>query len=266
VLEKGLERIYRKNEEPLLSDLYKELKEGIWDDGMKGQAQAITSELMAYCEGVYSLLLSRNSRIRPFEKQITVFDLAGMKEHRILQSVMVSVIAFSLNRQLEDRSVRRVICIDEAWEFFNDAASAELVERLYRQARKQNAAIITLSQSPVEFLNSPASPAILGNSHWCMALKMASAHELLAKFGFTDQSIEHAKQMQIRPRAFSEVCVRYGDNSPRILRIAPTSKEYWIATTNADECVREAALRIKNKTTIIESIAAMAKGEPVLEW
>jgi len=265
VLEKAIERVFRSKEEPLLSDLLKTLRDGPWDETVKAQTQMIINELMPYCEGVYSLLLSRPSKIRPFEKQITVFDLAGLKDHKALQSIMVNVIAFSINRQLENKEVKKVVIVDEGWEFFDDDGSAELISRLYRQARKQNAAIISLSQSPVEFLNSKASTAMLSNKHWVMALKMSSNHELLSKFGFSDQAIERSKAMQMVPKTYSEVLIQFGNNPARIARIVPTSIEYWIATTNASECAREKSMREQKQLSRKEIILEMAKLEPVLD-
>lgn len=265
ILEKAIEKVFRKKDEPLLADLLMVLREGSWDETVKGQVQMIIHELMPYCEGVYSLLLSRPSKIRPFEKQITVFDLAGLKDHKALQSIMVNVIAFSINRQLEDKGIKKVVIVDEGWEFFDDEGSAELISRLYRQARKQNAAIISLSQSPIEFLNSKASTAMLSNKHWVMALKMSSNHELLAKFGFSDQAVEQSKGMQMSPKAYSEVLIQFGSNPARIVRIVPTSIEYWIATTNASECAREKTVLEEKQMSREEVILEMAKREPVLE-
>ena len=155
--------------------------------------------------------------------------------------------------------------VDEGWEFFDDDGSAELISRLYRQARKQNAAIISLSQSPVEFLNSKASTAMLSNKHWVMALKMSSNHELLSKFGFSDQAIERSKAMQMVPKTYSEVLIQFGNNPARIARIVPTSIEYWIATTNASECAREKSMREQKQLSRKEIILEMAKLEPVLD-
>ncbi|MBI2118962.1 MAG: ATP-binding protein [Elusimicrobia bacterium] len=266
VLEKAIEAAFLSKDEPLLSDILYSLRNNAWQENLKEQAQLIISQLLPYCEGVYSLLLSHPSRIRPFEKQITTFDLAGLKEHRDLQNIVVNVIAFTMSRQLEDKSIKKVVIIDEAWEFFNDPQSADLIARLYRQARKQNASIITLSQSPIEFLNSACASAILSNKHWCLALKMTSGHDMLEKFGFSDQAIQKSKSMQMSPKSFSEVMVKFGENAPRILRVSPISEEYWIATTNAEECTREEKFRKEQNLNQLESILEMAKAEPVVEW
>lgn len=266
VIEKGLERSYQKKEEPLLGDFYHELAGGAWEGNLKSTVELVATEFRQYVETVYGNLLSRPSKIRPFEGPLTVFDLAGLKEHKNLQSILVAVIAFSLNRQLNDKGVRKVIIIDEGWELFSDEMAADLISKLYRQARKQNAAILSISQSPAEFLNSPVSPAIMANIHWVMALKMASGHDKLESFGFSDQAIEEAKTLQVVPRSFSEVLIRFGDAPARVARIAPTSLEYWIATTNANETVAEHMLRVKNNLTPIDSIREMAKKEPVLTW
>lgn len=266
VIEKALERMYRKKEEPILSDFYGELTNGDWEGTLQKTVDSVAAEFRQYVETVYANLLSRPSKVRPFEGPLTVFDLAGLKEHKNLQSILVAVIAFSLNRQLNDKGIRKVIIIDEGWELFGDEMAADLISKLYRQARKQNAAILSISQSPEEFLNSPVSPAIMANIHWIMALKMASGHSKLGAFGFTDQAIDESKTLQVVPRSFSEVLIRFGNAPARVARIAPTSLEYWIATTNANETVAELQMRTKNNLRPIDSVREMARKEPVISW
>ncbi len=266
VMEKVLQGVYEKKDEPILSDLTNALKITKWDERLKPAAEAILSELLPFAEGIYSVLLSRPSKVRAFQTPLTVFELSGLKEHPTLQSVLVSVIQFSLARQLEDKSIRKVIFIDEGWKFFKDANAQELIESSYREMRKYNGAIISISQSPSEFLESPIAPAIMSNIHWVMALKMASGHDKLKSFGFSDQAIEKAKQLQVVPRSFAEVLIRFGQEPARVARIAPTSLQYWIATTNADEAVAEQKLREKENLSAIDSVRSMAKKEPVLSW
>ena len=266
VMEKAIERVYQDNEEPVLSDIAKALKAGQWDPRVKVAAQELMNELLPFTEGVYSVLLSRKSRVRAFETPLTVFELSGLKEHPVLQSILVAVIQFTLARQLQDKSIRKVIFIDEGWKFFKDASAQELIESSYREMRKYNGAIISISQSPSEFLESEIAPAIMSNIHWVMVLKMASGHERLKEFGFSDQAVERARSLQVFPRAFSEVLIRFGEAPARVARVAPTSLEYWVATTNAEETVAEQNLRKERSFTPLESVKAMAKKEPVLIW
>lgn len=265
LLEKAIAKVFEENDEPLLSDVYRVIRSGSWDAALKKAIEPLTAALMPYVEGVYSNLLSRKSKIRPFQKQLTVFDLYGLREHKELQRVLVAVIAFNLQREMADRTRRKLVIIDEGWELFQSDKSAELVSMLYRQARKHNAAIMSLSQSPADFLKSGVSTAVMDNIQWVIAMRIGSEKERMKAFGFTDQAIDRGEQLRLVPKQFSEALVRYENKPQKIVRISPSSMEYWISTSDAEDRKRE-NLACSPDWSPTDRVRHMAEREPMKVW
>ena len=265
VLQKALGKVFELKEEPILSDILHVLKTHMWDEDVEPHVQHVINKLLPFFEGVFSTLLNRPTRIRPFEKQITTFNLDGLKEHNALKSIMASIIALSMTGPVPERLLKKILIIEEPWVFFDDQ-SREMLDQLYRMSRPHNIAIWMISQLPKEFLLSKVINDKYDHNSWTMALKMRSDHELLSKFGFSNAEIERSKELQIVPRAFIEMLMKFGNNPAVVARIAPNSTDYWTATTNARECAEEAELRHSQGLTVDESIQAMAKKYPVKEW
>jgi hypothetical protein len=265
LLEKAIARAFEENEEPLLADIYRIIRSSSWDTVLKKAVEPLTAALMPYVEGVYSNLLSRKSKIRPFQKQLTVFDLYGLREHKELQRVLVAVIAFNLQREMADRTRRKLLIIDEGWELFQSEKSAELVSMLYRQARKHNASIMSLSQSPADFLKSGVSTAVMDNIQWVIAMRIGSEKDRMKAFGFTDQAIDRGAHLRLVPKQFSEALVRYENKSQKIVRISPSSMEYWISTSDAEDRKRENGV-CSSELAPTERVRIMAEKEPMKLW
>ena len=265
LIESALKSLYlqsaNKSAPPLLGDFRGVLERLDGDAADRADAADMSRMLRFYTDGLYGKLLNHPSAVRPFEGRLTVFDLAGLKEHKGLQAILVFLIGFGLSQKMKDKSAKKIVILDEAWEFFNDPVASELVSRLYRTARKFNGMILSVSQSPIDFLKSAASTAILANSYWKVFLRLDMGHEELAAFGLNPRQIEAVRSLTMKKRSYSETVVVFGDNS-RVLRIQPSSLEYWIATTNAEECAMEAVLRKSNEDRLAV-IKSLAQKEPV---
>ncbi|MFC1521882.1 ATP-binding protein [Elusimicrobiota bacterium] len=236
IIEAAIRRLYTQSEKnsPSLGDFVGILSSfGSGDDDAR-EALSMARDLRLFTEGVYGKILNSPSRIDPFSKRITVFDLANLKEHKELQAILIFMISFGLARTLKDKAARKIVVIDEGWEFFNDSSASELVSRLYRTARKFNAAVVSVSQSPKDFLKSQASTAMIANSDWKVFLKLAMGHDALPEFGLNPAQIEAAKSLELKKRQYSEMLFTFGNNS-RVVRLRPSPLEYSIATTNAEE-------------------------------
>lgn len=238
ILEEAIKALYSQDyPEPLLGDLRSVLEKFSGEAADRVEAQAMARSLRFYTDGIYGKLLNSPGAVKPFEGRMTVFDLAGLKEHKALQSILVFLIGFGLAGKLKNTSCRKIVILDEGWEFFNDPAASELISRLYRTARKFNGLIVSVSQSPRDFIKSQSATAMLANSYWKAFLRLDMGHETLQAFGLNSRQVEAVKGLEMKKRSYSEMLLCFGENS-RVLRLEPTPLEYWIATTNAEECVR----------------------------
>ncbi len=131
--------------------------------------------------------------------------------------------------------------------FFNDDAGSALIENLYRTARKFNAAIYSISQSPADFLNTKAANSIISNTYLKFVLRIKSGFDLLPQFGLNPQEIEKIKGLRLEKGKYSEIFLKFNEHS-RIIKIQPSPVDYWICTTDPEDAQKE--LEVKEKTRI----------------
>jgi len=240
-LERAIKQAYATREEVLLADIRDELR-AMAAEHPKAKAYADSLEL--WTTGMYGRLFNRKGAL-DVNNRVVVFDLQNLENHPDLQSVYFFVIRSIIWGKLLNRSLKKIIVIDEGWKFFNDEVGAELIENLYRTARKFNGAVFPISQSPKDFLDTKAANAIITNSYIKYVLKLTKGHELLSQFELNPNEIEAVKLLQSKPRVFSDLFVKYGNHS-LVARIEPCLLDYWICTTDAKDHVYEAKVRAEN--------------------
>ncbi|MDD5657587.1 MAG: ATP-binding protein, partial [Elusimicrobia bacterium] len=241
-LERAIKEAYAKKPEILLSDVRAELE--ALAASAHPPARTYANSLELWTTGMYGKLFNRPGSL-DIAKRMVVFDLQGLENHPDLQSVYFFVIRSIIWGKLQNRKLKKIIVIDEGWKFFNDEVGAELVENLYRTARKFNGAVLSISQSPKDFLDTKAANAIITNSYIKYVLKLTKGHELLNQFELNANEIDAVKLLQSSPRSFSDIFVKYGNHS-LVARIEPCPLDYQICTTDADDHVREAKMRAEN--------------------
>ncbi|MFA6093848.1 MAG: ATP-binding protein [Elusimicrobiota bacterium] len=240
LLEKAIKTAYGKKPDVLLSDVRARLMELA---GEQKRAKEFADALELWTTGMYGRLFNKPGRLN-VESRLVVFDLQNLENHPELQSVYFFVIRSIIWGKLLDRRLKKIIVVDEGWKFFNDQVGADLIEGLYRTARKFNGAVLSISQSPKDFLDTKAANAIIANSYIKYVLKLTKGHELLAQFDLNANEVEAVRQLQSKPGEFSDVLVRYGDRSV-VARIEPCPLDYWICTTDARDRVKEDDLRAR---------------------
>ena len=240
-LERAIKEAYAKKSEILLSDVRAEL---VLLAPTYPAAKTYADSLELWTTGMYGKLFNKPGNL-DISKRMVVFDLQNLENHPDLQSVYFFVIRSIIWGKLLNRSLKKIIVIDEGWKFFNDEVGAELIENLYRTARKFNGAVFSISQSPKDFLDTKAANAIITNSYIKYVLKLTKGHELLSQFELNANEIEAVKLLQSKPRVFSDLFVKYGNHS-LVARIEPCLLDYWICTTDAKDHVYEAKVRAEN--------------------
>lgn len=240
-LERAIKEAYAKAEEITLSDIRTELISLATE---YAAAKRYADSLELWTTGMYGRLFNRRGNL-DLKKRMIVFDLQNLENHPDLQSVYFFVIRSIIWGKLVDRSLKKIIVIDEGWKFFNDQVGADLIESLYRTARKFNGAVFSISQSPKDFLDTRAANAIISNSYIKYILKLTKGHELLGQFELNPSEIEAVRQLQSKPRVFADIFVKYGNRSV-VARIEPCLLEYWICTTDAQDHLAEGKARREN--------------------
>ncbi|MBI5631619.1 MAG: ATP-binding protein [Elusimicrobia bacterium] len=240
-LEKAIKAAYADKEEVVLSDIRAQLFNLAKEHPT---AKAFADALELWTSGMYGRLFNRPGAL-DISNRMVVFDLQNLENHPDLQGVYFFVIRSIIWGKLQNRALKKIIAIDEGWKFFNDDVGAELIENLYRTARKFNGAVFSISQSPADFLETRAAKAIITNSYIKYILKLTKGHELLSQFDLNSNEVEAVKQLQSKQGVFTDVFAKYGNHS-MVVRIEPCPLDYWICTTDAKDRVREDQVRADN--------------------
>ncbi|MFM2099261.1 MAG: type-IV secretion system protein TraC [Pseudomonadota bacterium] len=104
---------------------------------------------------------------------LTVFELSDLSSREELRSVVLTAIMFMSSQSMRklDRSRRKALIMDEAWQMLKGGAMAEFVETYARTCRKYGASLITATQSLNDYYKSEGSVAALENSDWFLILQ-----------------------------------------------------------------------------------------------
>lgn len=260
VIDTAIQNTYKSDKENiLLQDLVFTLKNFKSESKNKNEiAKEFASSLELFTSGRYGKLFNRPSKLN-LNDRIVVFDLQKLGEDLKLQSIIFFVIQTAIYGKLKNINLKKMIVIDEGWRFFDDETGALLISNLYRTARKFNAAIYAISQSPLEFLNTKAANAMISNSYIKYVLRIKSGFELLTQFGLTQQDREKVENLRLEKGKFSEVFVKFNEKS-RVIKIEPNRTDYYICTTDPDDRKMEDDFRKNNPTASeLEIIKEMSK-------
>ncbi|MDE2441289.1 MAG: ATP-binding protein, partial [Betaproteobacteria bacterium] len=103
---------------------------------------------------------------------LTVFELSDLASREELRSVVLSAIMFLSSQAMrEDRSTKKALLLDEAWQMLKGGSMADFIEAYARTCRKYGGSLITATQSLNDYYKSEGSIAALENSDWSVILQ-----------------------------------------------------------------------------------------------
>jgi conjugal transfer ATP-binding protein TraC len=107
------------------------------------------------------------------DADLTVFELSDLSSREELRAVVLTAIMFMSSQSMRklDRSRRKALIMDEAWQMLRGGAMAEFVETYARTCRKYGASLVTATQSLNDYYKSDGSIAALENSDWFLILQ-----------------------------------------------------------------------------------------------
>lgn len=122
--------------------------------------------------GTYGKFFEGEATFR-LDADLTVFELSDLSSREELRSVVLTAIMFMSSQSMRkiDRSRRKALIMDEAWQMLKGGAMADFVETYARTCRKYGASLITATQSLNDYYKSEGSIAALENSDWFVILQ-----------------------------------------------------------------------------------------------
>lgn len=235
LLEKAILSVYEKKRAdckiPILSDLVTELQK------MNEPSMQPIAKMLHMWTGdrPYGRLLDGPGTLKT-GATICTFDLKGLSNYPDLQSVMILILTdFILNQVEQDRSQRKRIILDEAWELLKSNASANFMEYCARTLRKTGSGITFITQGVEEIVASAIGPAILNNTATKFVMLQRGDSEALKNvLKLNKQELQLIQSLHQRKGEYSEGFMIEGDHR-QVIRVFPSPMEYWLATSDSQD-------------------------------
>jgi type IV secretory pathway VirB4 component len=261
---------------PLFGDLAAELAH--WQDRDRNQkintmAQMASTKLRAWVdEGPYARLFDKPTTVE-LNNPWLYFNVEKLKDDPRLERAMSLLIAHTATYRASGSTGQpSIVLLDECWALLESPILASVVVQLFRTARKRNASVWGISQTPEDFVGTPDKP----NEHGAGIVKNATTKIIGKQPGDMTALREHVHLNetalnQIKTFAHpkkghsAEFLIAIGEKaeSTHSIRIVPSPVDYWITTTYARERIyRKWWMRKHSSITRIEAYEALAERYP----
>lgn len=221
-VDKTILKIYKqaKNNQPLLEDLYTELR-------TLGQMK-LCEKLEKYISGSLADVFNSQTNIE-LDNRLVIFDIKDLPES--LRQIMMLIISNFVKNQVMAKPEKRLLIIDEGWLLLEHEESARFVAGLVRRARKYYLGVSIISQQANDFLKSDYGRAIASQS----ALRI-----LMRQDTTTIKGVVSEFNLSEYEQSFLLTCDRgdaliIADQNHVAVQVVASSKEHPLITTNPME-------------------------------
>lgn len=222
-VDKTILKIYRKakkDEQPLLEDLYRELHN-------LGHLK-LCERLEKYISGSLADVFNAQTNI-DLSNRLVIFDIKDLPES--LRQIMMLIISNFVQNQVKAKPEKRLLIIDEGWMLLEHEESARFVAGLVRRARKYYLGVSIISQQANDFLRSDYGRAIASQSALRILMKQdtTTIKNVAAEFNLSEYE-----------ESFLLTCERgdallIADQNHVAVKVVASEKEHPLITTNPAE-------------------------------
>lgn len=177
LLMSGIKHVWeKKGNQATITDVYDYLLSDNPDDNEenKRDKQRLAAALESYTKhGVYASYFEGEANIQ-FNKNFIVLELEELKSKKNLQSIVMLIMMYRITQEMyQNRSVKKIVIIEEAWDLIGSGstAEAEFIEAGYRRARKYNGAFGSVAQSVDVYYRNESTRAMIDNADWMFMLR-----------------------------------------------------------------------------------------------
>jgi type IV secretory pathway VirB4 component len=253
--------------QPILSDVQELLREYEGpEEEYNSYARTLYLQLKAWLSDQRHQRLFNRSKEFSLTGEFQVFDFFGLKEDPALGGILLLVCSHLVWNQLKrlERSSNKMVVFDEAWALIQNEAGAELIQSLYRTARKFNGCILAISQSASDVLNTPVRDAIVNNT----ATFFLQKHN----HGFTEAAevcqLTERKRLMLRELEYKQgefadcLVVDKVNSNAQIVRLVPTSFDLWLNTTNPTDVAFRDHIQHSQRLSFLDAIKVLSEQHP----
>lgn len=212
-------------------------------------------------DGAYGRYFNGRTSVN-FNSNLICLELEGLKSRKDLQSVVLLCLIFRINTDLTvgDKTVRKMVVIDEAWDLLSHKHAAGFIETGYRRARKQNASFITITQSIDDYYKNPTARAALENADTRFILRQKSESvsflEKQQKIVLTPWELQCIKGLRLAPDEYAECFLMTLDTPSCVLQIRFDDFSRLLYSSKATD-VAAIEARLKQGMTLTQAIDSL---------
>lgn len=237
----------------------------------EAQLAAIKLRMWTGESGVYTRLFDRHTTAR-LDNGWLFFNVEGLSSDPRLENAMSLLIANAMAERSSGKSGRPgIIVLDEAWALLDSKILATEVVELFRCARKRQASVWGISQTPEDFVGTstmprPHGPAIFKN----VSTKLIGQHQgdfsaLVQHLHLNEACLEQIRQFSAPCKGQSaQMLLVIGEKAEKTqsIRVVPTPVDYWVCTTFARERAYRHWFLKRDGTPLLERYRDLAERFP----
>lgn len=221
-VDKAILRVYKKakKEQPLLEDLYVELKE-------LGK-HPLCERLDKYISGSTAEIFNSHTNIK-LDNRLVIFDIKDMPNE--LRPIMMLIVSNFIQNQVKAKPEKRLLVIDEGWLLLEHEQSARFITGLVRRARKYYLGVSLITQQADDFLKSDYGRAIASQS----ALRILMRQDTTTIKGVVSEfNLSEYEQHFLLSCERGDALI-IADQNHVAVRVVASEKEHPLITTNPAE-------------------------------
>lgn len=213
-------------------------------EAMKNFAHHLAYNMFEFTsQGSYGSYFVGESNFDIADSKFLLLELEALKNSRDLFKVITLLVLDAVTRDLylSDRSQRRMVIFDEAWQFLSGASGnrmmADMIEAGFRRARKYQGSFFVITQSILDRqLFGAIGDIIWSNADYKILLESKDYDKAVAEklIDYDEFTVEILKSMQRSGTKYSEI---YMDTpfGAGIVRLAVDPFSYYLYTSHAEE-------------------------------
>lgn len=221
-VDKAILKVYKKakKEQPLLEDLYAELKS-------LGK-HTLCERLDKYISGSTAEIFNSHTNIK-LDNRLVIFDIKDMPNE--LRPIMMLIVSNFIQNQVKAKPEKRLLVIDEGWLLLEHEQSARFITGLVRRARKYYLGVSLITQQADDFLKSDYGRAIASQS----ALRILMRQDTTTIKGVVSEFNLSGYEQQFLLTCERGDALIVADQNHVAVKVVASEKEHPLITTNPAE-------------------------------
>jgi conjugal transfer ATP-binding protein TraC len=214
----------------------------------KNAAIIISTNLFRWgSNGTYGKFFKGTNNLN-LSNKFVVLELKNLSHREDLRNVVLMVLFYHISRVIyvdDDKSKKKMLIFDEAWQFLEDQKIAKFINKAYRTFRKHGSSAITITQSINDFyVNEATQEMMFQASYWLLLKQKPESINLLRKeekVSLSDYEFQILENIRTIKGKYSEIFV-ITPLGRGVARLIVPRFLYWVYSTDATDVERKRRL------------------------